>query len=55
MDELDSLPTLEELTKAIDSLACAKASGNYAIPFEILKVGKCLFQPSTRTLTLVLE
>ncbi len=32
MDELDSEPSLEEPSKAIDSLASGKASGNDGIP-----------------------
>ena len=40
MNELDSPPTQEELSKAIDSLSCGKAPGNDCIPAEILKSGK---------------
>ena len=51
MNKLDSLPTLEELSKAIDSLACIKAPGNDVIPSEILKVGKSfLFNPLRKIL-----
>ena len=32
MDELDSEPSVEELSKAIDSLASDKAPGNVGIP-----------------------
>ena len=32
MEELDAIPTLRELGKAIDSLTCAKAPGNDGIP-----------------------
>ena len=32
MEELDAIPTLGELGKAIDSLTCAKAPGNDGIP-----------------------
>ena len=34
MDELDSASSVEELSKAIDSLASGKAPGNNGIPFE---------------------
>ena len=37
MDELDSEPSLEELSKAIDSLASGKAPGNDGIPPELIK------------------
>ena len=48
MNKLDSLPILEKLSKAIDSLACAKAPDNDAIPSDILKVDKSvLFKSST--------
>ena len=40
MEELDHLPTEEELSKAIDSLACGKAPGKDGIPPELLKQGK---------------
>ena len=40
MDELDSSPTTEELDKAIDNLACGKASGSDGIPADVLKSGK---------------
>ena len=40
MEELDHLPTEGELSKAIDSLACAKAPGKDGIPPELLKQGK---------------
>ena len=40
MEELDSPPSVEELSKAIDSLAGGKAPGNDGIPPEIIKVGK---------------
>ena len=43
MAEFDFLPTLEELSKAVDSLAYVKAPGNDAIPSEVLKVGKSFF------------
>ena len=40
MEELDTPPTVEELSKAIDSLANNKASGKDGIPAEIIKAGK---------------
>ena len=40
MEELDTPPTLDELSKAIDRLACGKAPGSDGIPPEVLKCGK---------------
>ena len=40
MEELDTPPTMDELNKAIDRLACGKAPGDDGIPSEILKSGK---------------
>jgi len=40
LEELDSEPTMEELSKAIDALACGKAPGEDSIPPEIIKCGK---------------
>ena len=40
MEELDDLPTKEELSKAIDCLASGKAPGSDGIPAEVLKSGK---------------
>ena len=37
MDELDSEPLVEELSKAIDSMASGKAPGNYGIPTDLIK------------------
>ncbi|XP_014780239.1 uncharacterized protein LOC106876263 [Octopus bimaculoides] len=40
MYELDNLPSIAEVTKAIDSLANGKAPGKDGIPSEIIKAGK---------------
>ncbi|XP_063601126.1 uncharacterized protein LOC134777220 [Penaeus indicus] len=40
MEELDAPPSVDELCKAIDSLACGKAPGKDGIPPEVIKVGK---------------
>ena len=40
IEELDNTPTLEELSKAIDGLACGKAPRKDGIPPEVLKHGK---------------
>lgn len=40
MEELDALPTVDELNKAIDSLACSKAPGSEGIPPGVVKAGK---------------
>ena len=40
MPELDKLPTIEELSKAIDKLPSGKAAWKDGIPAEILKSGK---------------
>ena len=46
MEELDAEPTLEELSKAVDSLACGKAPGNDGIPPDLIKHCKStLLQP----------
>lgn len=37
MPELDNVPTLDELNKAIDALNCNKAPGNDSIPPEVIK------------------
>ena len=40
MDELDAPPSLEELSKAIDTLASGKAPGSDGIPPEVIKASK---------------
>ncbi|XP_019625432.1 PREDICTED: uncharacterized protein LOC109470795 [Branchiostoma belcheri] len=40
MDELDTPPTIDELRKAINSLASGKAPGSDGIPPEVVKAGK---------------
>ena len=46
LEELDSEPTVEELSKAIDALVCGKAPGEDSIPPEIIKCGKpALLEP----------
>ncbi len=40
MKELDDLPTVDELSKAIDSLARGKAPGSDSIPPEVIKAGQ---------------
>lgn len=37
MEELDAVPTEDELSKAIDSLAPGKAPGNDSIPPDLIK------------------
>ena len=46
LEELDSEPTMEELSKAIDALACGRAPGEDSIPPKIIKCGKpALLEP----------
>ena len=46
LEELDSEPTLEELSKAIDALASRRAPGGNNIPPEVIKCGKpALLEP----------
>lgn len=53
MEALDTPPTLEELRKAIDCLACGKDPGSDSIPPESLKNGKpALLQPLHKLLCL---
>ena len=40
MEELDDPPTIEKLSKAIDSLASGKAPGNDGIQPEVIKASK---------------
>ena len=37
---LDAESMLDEISKAIDALACRKAPGNDSIPPEVIKLGK---------------
>ena len=39
MEELDTVPTIDELKKTINSLASDKAPGRDGIPPEVVKVG----------------
>jgi len=56
MKELDTTPTLEELSKAINCLACGKAPGKDGIPPEVLKHGKAaILQPLYDLLSLCWE
>ena len=56
MEELDVPPTIEELSKAIDCLACGKAPGSDGIPAEVLRSGKpALLQPLHELLRLCWE
>ena len=53
MEDLDAEPTLEELSKAIDSLACGKGPGTDGIPPDLIKHCKStLLQPLHDTLCL---
>ncbi|XP_038062349.1 uncharacterized protein LOC119732818 [Patiria miniata] len=45
MEELDTDPTQEELSKAIDSLACGKAPGADGITPDIIQLGKPTLLP----------
>ncbi|XP_046983193.1 ankyrin repeat and SOCS box protein 2-like [Schistocerca americana] len=42
MEELDAMPTMEELSREIDSLANGKAPGEDGIPAEVIKYNKNL-------------
>ena len=56
MEELDPLPSEEELSKAIDSLWFGKAPGKDDIPRDVLKSGKlALLQHPHELLCLCLE
>ena len=50
MSELDNLPSLEEVGKAIDALKCGKAPGEDGIPPEIIKSGKSALQEALHEL-----
>ena len=51
MEDLDAEPTLEELSKAIDSFTCGKAPGADGIPPDLIKCCKStLLQPLHNTL-----
>ncbi|CAH1247554.1 SSTR2 [Branchiostoma lanceolatum] len=50
LEELDTEPTVAELEKAIDALACGKAPGNDAIPPEVIKQGKPALLPHLQEL-----
>ena len=39
MNKLDVPPSVDELRKAINSLACGKAPGNDGVPSEVIKAG----------------
>ena len=55
MEELDKEPTQEELSKAIDSLACGKAPGTDGITPDIIKLGKTSLLPHLHDLLPLLE
>ena len=56
MEELDEVPTMEELSKAIDALPNDKAPGSDNIPPEAIKCGKpALLQPLYELLCLCWE
>ena len=40
MEDFDGLPSVDELRKAINGLACVKTLGNDDIPPEVIKAGK---------------
>ena len=55
-EELDNKPTLEELSIAIEALACGKALGKDGIPLKVLKNGKqTILQPLHELLCLCWE
>ena len=56
MDELDALPTIEELSKAINALSSGKAPGSDGIPPEVIKCEKsALLKPLLELLHLCWE
>ena len=50
MVELDTQPTMEELSKAINRLSCGKAPGSDGIPSEVLK-SPAIHQQAGKTCT----
>jgi len=46
LQELDIPPSAEDLSKAIDTLACGKVPGNDGIPPEVIKFSKASTLPS---------
>ena len=55
LEELDTEPTLEELSNAIDALSCAKAPGDDCIPPEIISREVSPEEATTRTSLSLLE
>ena len=53
MTELDTEPTEDDLSKAIDSLKHGKAPGKDAIPLEVIKHGKSALLHHLRVLLLL--
>lgn len=52
MAELDNVPTIDELSKAIDRLPSGKSPGKDDIPAEVIKSGKTvLLEPLHKALT----
>ncbi|MCG8431359.1 MAG: reverse transcriptase family protein, partial [Candidatus Omnitrophica bacterium] len=53
MEELDRLPTIDEVQQAIDDLGCGKAPGNDGIPAEVYKCGQAAILPLLHLLLLM--